>query len=430
MYSSEKLLHIYDIFLQTGKISTDTRKIESGSLFFALRGGNFDGNKFAHNAVEAGASACVIDDPQEAVSDKFILVNNVLETLQELAAYHRRQLGVPVLAITGTNGKTTTKELLSNVLSLKYRLTVTQGNLNNHIGVPLTLLSMNRDTEFAVVEMGTNHRGEIKLLCGIAQPDYGIITNIGKAHLEGFGSTEGIIATKGELFDYLDKHNGTAFYASDDPNLRAMTADRPNLKNISFTAGQYDIANGPNGNLVMKNGDMELNTRMVGMYNASNIAAAICVGTYFGIPADRAASAVAEYIPENGRSQKKDTGKNILILDYYNANPTSMAASIENFKSIDAGGKDKTVIIGDMFELGKYLEEEHMRIIDKLSVINFKTVILVGKIFSTINYNPEFRTFGDTGELSEYLRTKPVINNLILLKGSRGIALEKIENLL
>lgn len=392
---------------------TDSRQVTRGVLFFALRGNNFDGNRYAAEALSRGAAYAVVDDAAVAVDDRYILVEDTLSTLQHLATYHRRVLGIPVLAVTGTNGKTTTKELLSGVLARRFVVSATRSNLNNHIGVPLTLLGMSRGTEFGIVEMGASARGEIDLLCTIAQPDFGIVTNIGKAHLEGFGSREGVRRAKGELFDYLASHKGLAFYLSDDAVLSEMVAERPSLLSKGYSAS---IADG-------------LKCRLHGTYNRLNIAAAAAVGEYFGIRRAEYAESIESYNPENHRSQIRMTGRNTVILDCYNANPSSMRAAIDNLASRQDGNL-KAAILGDMLELGVYSQDEHMAVIAQLAREHIKEVYLVGTHFTTAAEGTGIKTFPDTGRLRGYLEEFPLTGTTVLIKGSRAIGLENILEVL
>lgn len=339
---------LYEIFCTSKGVQTDSRKVQKGEIFFALRGDNFDGNRYATAALEKGAVAAVVDDESVAVDERYVVVPNVLTALQELAHHHRKTLSIPFLAITGTNGKTTTKELTAAVLSKRYRTCYTQGNLNNHIGVPLTLLSIPLDAEFAIIEMGASARGEIALLANVAEPDFGLITNIGRAHLEGFGGVEGIRKGKGELYDYLAAHGGMALYRKDDDELDAMVAEREGLKNVGYS---MQLAEGVVSNLV-------------GDYNRFNIAAALAVGDYFGVAKEDALRAIAEYQPSNNRSQSQKTERNLLTVDCYNANPSSMGVAIANHAMTShAEYPHKVLILGDMLELGEWSAEEHSRIL-------------------------------------------------------------------
>ena len=420
-------MHLYDQYRKTYKVTTDSRHLEPGSVFFALKGEHFDGNDFALEVAEKGVASLVVCD-RSSLPDhpRLMKVNDSLKALQDLAQYHRKQMkDLTVIAITGTNGKTTTKELLSTVLSRKYRVTYTQGNFNNHLGVPLTLLSITPDTEIAVVEMGANHPGEIKTLADIACPDYGIITNIGKAHLEGFGSFEGVIRTKNELYDHLRAHHKTAFVNSDNDLLMSLVGDLQH----------YTYGSGVEAACVVKTksctpylavtaerlGDIQ--TQLVGAYNYENVAAAIAVGNFFSVDGNDIRSALEQYQPTNSRSQVIE-GRNRIIMDAYNANPTSMNASVSNFKTIC--GDNALLILGDMRELGEASEKEHKAIIDLLVASGFSEAFLVGPCFSQYNDRPQFKSFPDVEALVSYLETNPVEHRTILVKGSRGIRLEKV----
>ncbi len=423
---------IYQLFLKHPVVSTDSRRIEKGCLFFALKGENFNGNKYAGDSILKGAAYSIIDEAEYQTSEKCILVNNVLDTLQKLAAHHRQQLKIPVLAITGTNGKTTTKELIATVLSKKYRVSFTQGNFNNHIGVPLTLLSMPADTEFAVIEMGANHPGEIAELCNIADPDYGIITNIGQAHLEGFGSFEGVKKTKGELYDYIKNKNGTVFYNSDNIILEELGQSLKNRisygKQVASFIGEpvqsppfiHIKSNFPKGVLY-------LNSNLIGDFNFENILAAACIGNHFGVDPLKIQEAIKNYTPTNNRSQliKKDNFK--IIMDAYNANPTSMSASINSFLRNLHG--ENYLILGDMLELGKYSEEEHIKITNLIPEELIPHTFLVGPEFAKAASKKGFRSFQNVEDLKMYLKVHPIKNGNLLIKGSRAIKLEKIMDL-
>ena len=382
-------------------VSTDTRNLPAGCVFFALHGERFDGNKFAQQALENGASLAVIDNPEYALSEGTLLVSNTLLALQDLARAWRRELGLPIIGITGTNGKTTTKELLATVLSTKYNLHYTQGNLNNQIGVPLTLLQITRAHEMAIVEMGASHPGDIKELVDIAEPNCGLITNVGRAHLEGFGSFEGVQQTKKELYDYLLDHQGYIFRNTDNPYLAKMAGD---LKTVPYTTGTM-----PDG------------THLVGEYNAENVSAAICVGEYFGISREEALAAIRQYVPTNNRSQKMQTVNNQLIVDAYNANPTSMQAAINAFKG-------DTYILGAMRELGEYSHLEHQNIVNMLAERKAENVFLVGEEY--MQTTSPYPVFENVEMLHKYLEEQPVKGKNILLKGSRSTQMEKLLDVL
>ena len=382
-------------------VSTDTRNLPAGCVFFALHGEHFDGNKFAKQALEQGAAWAVIDNPEYALPEGTLLVPNTLLALQDLARAWRRELGLPIIGITGTNGKTTTKELLATVLSTKFHLHYTQGNLNNQIGVPLTLLQITRAHEMAIVEMGASHPGDIKELVDIAEPNCGLITNVGRAHLEGFGSFEGVQQTKKELYDYLRAHQGFIFRNMDNSYLAQMAGD---LKTVPYTTGKM-----PDG------------TNLVGEYNAENVSAAICVGEYFGISREQAFDAIRQYIPTNNRSQKMQTVNNHLIVDAYNANPTSMQAAINAFKG-------DTYILGAMRELGEYSHLEHQNIVNMLAERKADTVFLVGEEY--LQTTSPYPVYEKVEQLYEYLVANPLKGKNILLKGSRSTRMEKLLDVL
>ncbi len=405
---------IYNLFVQHPKVSTDTRRIEPGSLFFALKGANFDGNRFALGALASGAAYAVVDDESLRDADpRIICVDDALRTLQLLATHHRRELAIPIIAITGSNGKTTTKELLCAVLSARYRVTATVGNLNNHIGVPLTLLSMNDATEFGVVEMGANAQGEIAALCEIAAPNYGIINNIGRAHLEGFGGEEGIKRGKGELYKYLEAHDGVAFVPYGDPVLMTMSQG---VRRVEYP---YSFADG-------------ITHQLEGDYNLKNIAAAVAFGIYFRVESKDIDSAIESYTPQNNRSQRNETEYNTLIIDCYNANPSSMDVSIKNVAKEDFG-RAKIMILGDMFELGEWSEQEHLRVVNLARKSKCERVILVGENFGSVSSqisDDKIINFANRKELESYLEQNPLRNYAILIKGSRAIGLEQIIKML
>jgi UDP-N-acetylmuramoyl-tripeptide--D-alanyl-D-alanine ligase len=428
MTTTEK---IYKLFKEYPLVSTDSRKIEENCIFFALKGENFNGNKYAKAAIEQGAICAIIDEPEFSIPDKTILVEEVLQSLKDLANLHRRKLGLPILAITGTNGKTTTKELVSSVLSEKFKVSFTQGNLNNHIGVPLTLLKMNEEHEFGVVEMGANHQGEIADLCVIAEPDYGIITNIGKAHLEGFGSFEGVIKTKSELYNYIKSKNGIIFYNSKNPLLTELTAEIQNK--ISYGNVDADF----NGELLssppfvhvkatFRKGILYLNTNLTGDFNFENILAAACIGNYFEVDPLSIQKALKNYYPQNNRSQLINKDGLKIIMDAYNANPTSMQASIKSFMS--NGSNKSYLILGDMLELGEYSKDEHTTILELLKTYPEITVYTVGLNFLEIAEKFNCQSFQNIEALCRYIQDNPIYHGDILIKGSRGIQLEKVLN--
>ena len=414
---------LYDIFRASTGVTTDSRAISEGALFFALRGASFDGNRFAVDALRKGASVAVIDDatvrenaPEELIERLFV-VEDTLRALQDLAREHREALGIPILSVAGSNGKTTTKELVSRVLAEKYEVYATRGNLNNHIGVPLTLLAMDHTTEFGVVEMGASACGEIALLASIAQPNYGILTNIGRSHLEGFGGVEGIRRGKGELFDFLNATGGRAFVPADDNVLSEMAAERENMA-VEYFA--FATSNG-------------VEHQLEGDYNLKNIAAAMSIGRYFDVDENRIRHAIATYTPPNTRSQRTVTDRNTLIVDCYNANPSSMRASLESFLS-ERSELPRVCILGDMLELGEWSAEEHRSIVELIAAADFERIWLVGKHFTeaatTIANNPRVSCFASREQVAERLETDPIEGALVLVKGSHSIGLEKLIPLL
>ncbi len=421
--------NIYQLFKNFPKISTDSRKIEKGSIFFALKGDSFNGNKFAADSLNKGAAYTIIDEKEFVTSNKTILVSNVLETLQNLANLHRKKLGIPILAITGTNGKTTTKELVSAVLAEKFKVSFTEGNLNNHIGVPLTLLKMNAKTQIGVVEMGANHLGEIAELCKIAEPDFGIITNIGKAHLEGFGSFEGVKKAKAELFNYIKEKSGKFFFNSDNLILDSLAGDYKNKitfghKNANLTGELLQSPPFVHIKTNFEKGVLYLNTNLIGNYNFENILAAACIGNYFEVNPLQIQKALKDYQPQNNRSQLIKRGNLIIIMDAYNANPTSMQASIKSFLANNTN--DNYLILGDMLELGKYSHDEHTKILNLIIELKTTNIFIIGPVFTEIGKKFNFKTFMNVYELNEFIQKKPIKNGNILIKGSRGIELEKV----
>jgi UDP-N-acetylmuramoyl-tripeptide--D-alanyl-D-alanine ligase len=420
---------LYAHYLEANCVTTDTRKITPGCIFFALKGEKFDGNVFASEALAKGAKYSIIDNPVYNGGEQTLLVDDVLKTMQGLALLHRENLNIPVIGITGTNGKTTTKELINAVLSRKFKTTATAGNFNNHIGVPLTILSVNRNTEIAIVEMGANHEGEIAALCMIARPEFGIITNIGKAHLEGFGSFEGVIRAKSELLKFINESGGQLFINSDNELLMRLSE---NISRITYGAksgawchGWPEVANpfarlqwdGPDGLLAVE-------SKLVGSYNFENMMAAICIGQYFGVRSHDISDAITAYKPSNNRSQIIDTGKNKVIMDGYNANPTSMKAAILNFRNINS--PSKMVILGDMFELGVESTKEHSEIVRIVDVSSFAKVLLVGPRFGSASLPAHFLAFNSATEVNAWLKKNHIEGHTILVKGSRGMHLEDI----
>ncbi|MBU2649959.1 MAG: UDP-N-acetylmuramoyl-tripeptide--D-alanyl-D-alanine ligase [Bacteroidetes bacterium] len=419
---------LINAFLNSGSISTDSRTIKGGEIFFAIRGDNYDGNRFAPNAIEKGAAIAVIDDAAYAVSNRYILVEDVLKSLQDLASHYRSRLSVPIVALTGTNGKTTTKELITRVLQKKYKVSSTKGNLNNHIGVPLSILSIPQDAEIAVLEMGANHIGEIDFLCRIARPTHGLITNIGKAHLEGFGSQEGVIKAKSELFRYISETHGTLFVNNDDELLMDLSKDKQRVTyGTSSKADIHAVIAAEDPFLQIKwdspEGELHFTTSLYGIYNFQNILAAICTGQYFNVNAKDTADAIAGYIPENNRSQIVQTDNNLIFLDAYNANPSSMAQALNFFSMRKA--KQKVIVLGDMLELGQESESEHRKVLDSVKG-KFNKVILCGHIFTGFTGEFDYQFFQDTVVLKEWLQKHPLQNAEILIKGSRKIGLETL----
>lgn len=431
-----EISELYQIFLQCPRITTDSRNCPQNSIFFALKGANFNGNAFAKVALEKGCSYAIIDEKEyyEEGNKKMILVEDSLETLQKLANYHRRQLGVKIIAITGTNGKTTTKELIATILSEVHNVLYTQGNMNNHIGVPLTLLQMTNRHNLAVIEMGASHPGEIKELTNIVEPNFGIITNVGKAHLEGFGSFEGVLHTKGELFDFLrGREDNTVFINNENKYINSIADGLLKIK-YGTEDGLY-----VNGEIISsdpfmsfrwkagKNGEYtEVRTHLIGAYNFENAMAAVAIGRFFGVDAKHIKLALENYYPSNNRSQFKKTQNNQLIIDAYNANPTSMTAALANFNKIQA--ENKMLILGDMRELGVESLSEHQNIIDLIVEYGFKDVILVGSQFAETRNN--FECFPNVMALADSLKKNCPMNKTILIKGSNGVHLEKIIDLL
>ena len=431
-----ELSALYQIFLECNTVTTDSRNCPKDSMFIALKGDSFNGNAFATQAINDGCAYAIVDEAAHAVKGdkRYILVDSCIETLQQLANYHRRQLGTRIIGITGTNGKTTTKELISAVLSQSYNILYTQGNLNNHIGVPVTLLRQKAEHDLAVIEMGANHPGEIKSLAEIAEPDYGIITNVGKAHLEGFGSFEGVIKTKGELYDFLRKKEGAIIF---------IHHDNPYLMNIASGLNQIPYGNDEslyvNGHVTGnspyltfewkagKNGEnYEVETQLIGEYNFPNALAAITIGRFFKVEPQKINKALTEYAPQNNRSQLKKTAENTLIIDAYNANPTSMMAALENFNKMTVA--HKMLILGDMRELGAESAAEHQKIVDFIKACEFEKVIFVGNLFAAAEHS--YQTYSNAQELIQALQTDKPKDYTILIKGSNGIKLSSVADYL
>ncbi len=419
---------IYQRFKNSNKVCTDTRKIEKYDLFFALKGDNFNGNKFAHQAISNGANYAIIDEEEFNTSDQCILVKDVLATLQELANFHRRTFDIPVIALTGSNGKTTNKELLKAALSRKYKVHATQGNLNNHIGVPLTLLFMPADTEIAIIEMGANHQKEIEELCKIAEPSHGYITNIGKAHLEGFGGVEGIKKGKGELYDFLKESEGYVFVNEKDTVLLEMLKSRQIIKSVFY--GKDDLLlrmqqESPAVKWISENGQ-EYTAQISGKYNFENIQNAYAIARYFNVAETDVCKALAAYNPDNNRSQKVLKESNEIFLDAYNANPSSMEASIKNFINYSTE-KSKVVILGDMFELGEDSEKEHSALGKLVASGDFETVVLYGENMKhALIHLPQAYYFNDKFSIHNWVNDKNFENKAFLIKGSRGVGLETV----
>ncbi|WP_411273300.1 UDP-N-acetylmuramoyl-tripeptide--D-alanyl-D-alanine ligase [Daejeonella sp.] len=426
---------LYQFYLKHRVICTDTRKISESCLFFALKGENFDANEFASQAIKGGAAYAVVDDERYAVSDRYLLVEDVLSTLQDLSAFHRRQLKIPVIGITGSNGKTTTKELIKSVLSQHCRTYATEGNLNNHIGVPLTLLAITEDYDIAIIEMGANHQKEIAFLCSLAQPGYGLITNVGKAHLEGFGGVEGVKIGKGELYEYLAETNGTVFINTDNPTLVDMSRDREVRNVVDYGKGATNYISGGLTEVSpyltvewqLKSQEDEAiftaESNLPGLYNFENILAAICIGNFFKLSPLQVNLGVKAYIPLNNRSQILKTEKNTIICDYYNANPSSMMAALDNLETVPA--EHKVIILGDMFELGLDSPMEHRLILEKVMETSANRKIFIGEEFYKLNSKSgEF--YKTTSDAFLALQETPPTHSTILLKGSRGMKLESL----
>ena len=420
------IAEIHRLFLQSKAINRNSQTLVPGEMFIGIKGENFDGNQFAAQAIQSGATYAIIDNPKYLINHKTILVKDSVQTLQHLAAFHRRYIDIPIIALTGSNGKTTTKELINAVLSQKFITVATQGNLNNHIGVPITLLSMDKNTQIGIVEMGANHPGEIDFLCNIAQPDYGYITNFGRAHLEGFGNLQGVIKAKTELYRYLIQNEKEIFVNTLDLEQvkRTEKAKKITFGTDSSNNTLVEKLETDNPYIGVKYNELSIQSHLVGNYNFTNIAAAIAIGEYFKVnPAD-IKNAIENYIPKNNRSQIITKNSNTILLDAYNANPTSMEAAIESFSSLNA--KKKILFLGDMFELGPSAAEEHQNIVDMLTRKNFQAVYLLGNNFSkTISQHPNIKKFKSFDDLKDVDFSK--INSAhILIKGSRGMKMERI----
>ncbi|MCH7524134.1 MAG: UDP-N-acetylmuramoyl-tripeptide--D-alanyl-D-alanine ligase [Bacteroidetes bacterium] len=427
-----KIKNLHKLFLTCNSICTDTRTIKKDDLFFALKGEHFNGNKFAEIAITKGAKYAVVDEEEYVINSDYILVDDVLNTLQQLARYNRKQLNLKIIALTGSNGKTTTKELINCVLQKKYKTIATKGNLNNHIGVPLTLLSMDENTEIGIVEMGANHLKEIEFLCDITNPDFGYITNFGKAHLEGFGSIEGVIKGKSELYNHLKLNDKIIFINKDDV---IQTKQLEDYKN-HYSFGSSDKSPQVHIKFIeanpfvhIKYNGLTIKSRLIGNYNFSNISAAIAIGNYFEVDDLDIKSAIETFKPDNNRSQFIEKGINKIILDAYNANPTSMKAALDSFANLK--DEPKIAILGDMFELGQDTDKEHQAIAEYATSLNIDTIYLVGKNFYTSTFNsPKINRSKTFDDLKASLKVSPIKNHSILIKGSRGMALERVLELL
>lgn len=439
---------LYEIFKKSSGVSTDTRAIKGGELFFGLKGESFDGSDYAAAALEKGACYAVVNEYAASDDERVIAVPDTLKALQYLARWHREHTFVngkrlTVIGLTGTNGKTTTKNLIASVLTKKYNVTATEGNLNNDIGVPLSLLKINDETELAVIEMGASHPDDIKRLVAVSEPDYGLITNVGKAHLLGFGSFEGVKKAKGQLYDYIAEHHGSIFINADDPILKEMASERSGLNIIEYGIGYWGAEVLPSdaehpfvrmavpehlGEYSEDETLLGMETHLVGAYNANNVAAAIAIGMHFGVSLEDAISAVEEFVPSNNRSQMTRTQRNILIEDFYNANPTSMNAALDNLETVVAG--KKAVMLGDMRELGDESVSEHRSIVRKLLNMNLQEICLVGEEFKKAaeeeNASGRVQLFETSDELVQYIHNHPVEGSTILIKGSRSIRMEKV----
>lgn len=421
-----KIADIYQKFNSCSSISTDTRKLHQDCMYFALKGDNFDGNKFVQKAFDGGAKYCVIDDITANINANCILVEDVLTTLQDLATHHRNIIKIPIISLTGSNGKTTTKELINAVLSTTFKVKATKGNLNNHIGVPLTLLSFTKDLDFGIVEMGANHKNEIKFLCSIAQPDYGLITNFGKAHLEGFGSIEGVIKAKSELYNFLKQNNKIAFINNNDEKQVQQIGDYNNIITFGSDLNNNCVVKFKNANpyVSLNYNNTLIESQLIGDYNYGNIAVAVAIGNYFKVNTECIKEAIENYQPDNNRSEIIEKESTKIILDAYNANPTSMLAALKNIKQLQA--ENKYLFLGDMFELGSNAEKEHQDIVNFIEV-NFKNnVYLIGKNFYKTTSKEGIQKFSSFEDLKPLLQDLQLKNSTVLIKGSRGMALERI----
>tara|TARA_B100001175_G_scaffold81468_1_gene68172 strand:- start:1063 stop:2337 length:1275 start_codon:yes stop_codon:yes gene_type:complete len=417
---------LYEKFLNSTGICTDSRKINKNSIFFALKGDKFNGNKFAKSAIEKGASYAVIDEKKYLYNkENYILVEDTLTTLQNLANFHRKKIKTKIIGITGSNGKTTSKELINSVLNTHFKTYCTKGNLNNHIGVPLSLLEISKKTEFAIIEMGANHIGEIELLSKIAEPNYGYITNFGKAHLEGFGSEEGVIKGKTELYEFLIKISGFIFYNSDDEKQKNILSNYKNKFGFGKELSDLNyLVKTESPNIIVEINNNIFKSTLFGNYNIPNIISAISIGIFFGVPLEKVKIGILDYVSSNNRSQVLKINSNNIILDAYNANPSSMTLAIQSFNKSDL--KNKILILGDMYELGKEEDKFHQEIVDYCNNLDIERVFLVGEIFSKTNYSNKFISSSNYIELSNSKEFKAIKDSSLLIKGSRGVKLEKI----
>ena len=420
---------IYQIFLNSNKVCTDSRKIRDNDLFVSLKGPTFNGNKFAETALENGANYAIVDQKEFAVNDNYILVNDCLNTLQKLANYHRKKSKAKIIGLTGSNGKTTSKELIFSVLKLQFKTIATTGNLNNHIGVPLTLLSIEPETEIAIIEMGANHLKEIELLCNITDPDYGYITNFGKAHLEGFINLEGVIKGKSELYTYLMKKSRLIFINNNDNKQLEITKEYTNKFTFGKTNSNVNYSvNTINPQISISIEDVTIKSPLFGEYNVENLAAAICIGKYFNMSNTLIKEGVENCIPNSNRSQIIEKGSNKIILDAYNANPTSMQLALVNFNDISE--KNKILFIGDMYELGENSHEMHQDIVSTIEEMNFDQTYLLGDLFNKTKFSSKIKAFANLEDLNNNINLEEISNSTILIKGSRGMQLEKILDFL
>jgi len=425
-----EIAKLYQQYKESSSVSTDTRKLTKNCMYFALKGDNFDGNKFVAQAFEGGAKYCVVDDSKAVINQNCLLVEDTLTVLQQLANYHRNQIKIPIISLTGSNGKTTTKELIHSVLATTYNVKATKGNLNNHIGVPLTLLTFSESLDFGIVEMGANHLKEIQFLCSIAEPDFGLITNFGKAHLEGFGSFEGIIKGKSELYDYLIANKKSVFINTDDIKQVQQINNYSNV--IGFGSNPNNIFtvifDNANPYVTLEFDDTKIESQLIGDYNYSNIACAVAIGQHFSVSTNNIKKAIEGYSPKNNRSEIIDKGTTKIILDAYNANPTSMLAALKNFKNLNT--PNKYLFLGDMFELGGVAEKEHQTIVNYVEGNFTSNIYLIGENFNKTKTETSTHKFLTFEDLKSKLKQQNFDNSSILIKGSRGMALERILELI